>query len=140
MVAIKNNEADKQPLTMLTNEVTIMKRIRHENVVSCFEAIYMEAVKIFWLVMQYVKGCSLARILEVTSFIEGQICFTAKQCIKVLNCYTMKVLFIGTSRVTTLLSMFTTMSRSQTSAPVTYLPRIKRRPTLLDYFAGWPRK
>ena len=85
MVAIKIMKVEKQPLTMLTNEVSIMKKIRHENVVSCLEAIYVESVNKFWLVMQYVKGCSLARILKVTSLTEGQICSTTKQFVKGLH-------------------------------------------------------
>ncbi|XP_060580928.1 serine/threonine-protein kinase Sgk3-like, partial [Ruditapes philippinarum] len=62
MVAIKIMEVKKQPFAVLANEVTIMKRICQENVVTALDAIYVEAVKKFWLVMEYVNGCSLKKI------------------------------------------------------------------------------
>jgi serine/threonine protein kinase len=51
LVAIKIMEVEKQPFTVLANEITIMKKIYHDNVVIALDAIYVEAVKKFWLVM-----------------------------------------------------------------------------------------
>ncbi|XP_060584428.1 uncharacterized protein LOC132740524 [Ruditapes philippinarum] len=85
MVAIKIMEVKKQPFAVLANEVTIMKRIYHENVVTALDAIYVEAVKKFWLVMEYVNGCSLRKIVRSVSLEEGQICFISSQCVKGLE-------------------------------------------------------
>ncbi|XP_060570068.1 serine/threonine-protein kinase PAK 3-like [Ruditapes philippinarum] len=85
MVAIKIMEVKKQPFTVLANEVNIMKKIYHENVVIALDAIYVEAVKKFWLVMEYVNGCSLRKIVRNVSLEEGHICFISSQCVKGLD-------------------------------------------------------
>ncbi|XP_060601862.1 serine/threonine-protein kinase PAK 3-like [Ruditapes philippinarum] len=85
MVAIKILEVKKQPFTVLANEVTIMKKIYHDNVVTALDAIYVEAVKKFWLVMEYVNGCSLKKIVRNVALEEGHICFISSQCVKGLD-------------------------------------------------------
>jgi p21-activated kinase 1 len=85
MVAIKILEVKKQPFNVLANEVTIMKKIYHDNVVTALDAIYVEAVKKFWLVMEYVNGCSLRKIVRNVSLEEGHICFISSQCVKGLD-------------------------------------------------------
>lgn len=85
MVAIKIMEVEKQPFTVLANEVTIMKKINHENVVTALDGIYVEAVKKFWLVMEYVNGCSLKKIVRNVALEEGHICFISSQCVKGLD-------------------------------------------------------
>ncbi|XP_060587567.1 serine/threonine-protein kinase PAK 3-like [Ruditapes philippinarum] len=87
MVAIKIMEVKKQPFAVLANEVNIMKRIYHENVVTALDAIYVEAVKKFWLITEYVNGCSLRKILRNVSLEEGlsQICYICSQCVKGLD-------------------------------------------------------
>jgi serine/threonine protein kinase len=85
MVAIKIMEVEKQAFTMLVNEVTIMKKINHENVVMALDAIYVEAVNKVWLVMEYVRGCTLNKIMKSVSLKEGLICYISKQLVKGLD-------------------------------------------------------
>ena len=84
-VAIKIMEVEKQPFTMLVNEILIMKRIRHENVVSALDAVYVESVRKVWLVMEYMQGCTLTRIVKSVQLRECEISYVARQCIKGLD-------------------------------------------------------
>ncbi|XP_060567675.1 serine/threonine-protein kinase PAK 1-like [Ruditapes philippinarum] len=84
-VAIKVMEVEKQAFTMLVNEITIMKKINHENVVMALDAIYVEAVNKFWLVMEYVQGCTLKKITKSVSLKEEHICYISKQFVKGLD-------------------------------------------------------
>ena len=87
-VAIKIMEVEKQLFTMLVNEIMIMKRIRHENVVSALDAVYVESVRKVWLVMEYMQGCPLTRIVKTIQLRECQksyVAYVARQCLKGLE-------------------------------------------------------
>ncbi|XP_053405765.1 uncharacterized protein LOC123565770 isoform X2 [Mercenaria mercenaria] len=84
-VAIKIIEVEKQPYNMLLNEINIMKRIQHENVINALDVMYVEAVKKVWIVMEYMKGCSLASVLQTVLLKEKQIVYVAKECLNALH-------------------------------------------------------
>ncbi|XP_045193172.2 serine/threonine-protein kinase Pak-like isoform X3 [Mercenaria mercenaria] len=84
-VAIKIIQVEKVPYNKLLQEINIMKKIRHDNVINALDVAYVEAVRKVWLVMEYMRGSSLACLLRKMLLKESQIAYVSKECVKALT-------------------------------------------------------
>ena len=77
-VAIKQIDLGKQPKKeLIINEILIMQSLRHENITGFIESVLFKNE--LWIVMDYVKGCSLTDIITVNVLTEGQIAAVSRE-------------------------------------------------------------
>ena len=77
-VAIKQIDLDKQPKKeLIVNEILVMQALLHTNIANCIEAVLFKNE--LWIVMDYVKGCSLTDIVTANLLTEGQIAAVSRE-------------------------------------------------------------
>jgi len=85
-VAIKKMRLKQSSSKQLLSEITIMKSLKHPNIVQYFDSFLVE--KVIWVTMEFMSGGSLADVLsehDQLKLTEGQMAYVIFEILKALN-------------------------------------------------------
>lgn len=68
--------------SIMINEMTLMRKLKHDNLINLLDAYWDKTLLELWLVLDYIDGCSLTDIVTVTVMRETQIAFVTKEVLK----------------------------------------------------------
>ena len=66
-------EVGNQPFTMLVNEIMTNEKGSSRECCCALDAVYVEAVRKVWLVMEYMQGCMLNRVVKRYPTLPGNV-------------------------------------------------------------------
>ncbi|XP_045194615.2 uncharacterized protein LOC123550253 [Mercenaria mercenaria] len=78
-VAVKVTELDTADKDNLINEISILRKVNHKNIVQFLDVFFAGVVKNVWLVMEFMSRGSLARVLEQYVFEEKHTAYVSKE-------------------------------------------------------------